>query len=223
MLRSFVVLLLLANGAYFAWSQGLLRDYGFAPTLQGEPQRLEQQLHPEAIRLVKADEAKRVEAAAVAAAVAAARPAECLQATGFDEEQTLVLRRTLETSLPAGSWQLDAVVEPAHWIVYMGKYPNRQALAAKQLELAALNLKIEALKSSALEPGFSLGSYDSQANADAALLALSRRGVRTAKITQEVPDTRAWALKIPAADEPIRNRLDDLRTALAGKTLRSCK
>jgi hypothetical protein len=223
MLKSLVILLLLANGAYLAWSQGLLRDYGFAPTEQGEPQRLEQQLHPEAIRLVKADEAKRVETAAVAAAVAAARPTECLQAAGFDEEQTLVLRRALEASLPPGAWTLDAVLEPPHWIVYMGKYPNRQALAAKQTELAALNLKIEALKSSALEPGFSLGGYDSQANADAALLALSRRGVRTAKVVQEVPDTKAWALKIPAADEPVRSRLDDLRNALAGKALRSCK
>ena len=43
MLRLAVVLLLLANGLYFAWSQGLLQDYGLAPAQQSEPQRLSQQ------------------------------------------------------------------------------------------------------------------------------------------------------------------------------------
>ena len=74
MLRLFVLVLLLANAGYYAWSQNLLAPWGFAPAQQSEPHRVEQQLRPQAIRLVASDEAKRIEAAALAKAP------ECLQA-----------------------------------------------------------------------------------------------------------------------------------------------
>ncbi|KAB7533389.1 SPOR domain-containing protein, partial [Verminephrobacter sp. Larva24] len=43
MLRLAVILLLLANAGYRAWSQGLLRPWGLAPEAQTEPQRMHQQ------------------------------------------------------------------------------------------------------------------------------------------------------------------------------------
>ncbi len=52
MLRTLVLLLLLLNGAYFAWSQGWLRFYGLSPAQQSEPQRLQQQIRPEALQLI---------------------------------------------------------------------------------------------------------------------------------------------------------------------------
>ena len=51
MLRLTVLLLLLANGGYFAWSQGLLLPWGYGPLQQSEPQRLRQQIRPEALRI----------------------------------------------------------------------------------------------------------------------------------------------------------------------------
>lgn len=71
MLRLLVLLLVLANAGYFAWSQGLLTEYGYAPVEQTEPQRLNQQIRPEALRLLSpeaAQEANRPEAVAPAAA-----------------------------------------------------------------------------------------------------------------------------------------------------------
>lgn len=61
MLRSLVLALLLANAGYFAWTRGLLADYGFAPAAQSEPQRLTQQIRPEAMRLLSPDEARQLE------------------------------------------------------------------------------------------------------------------------------------------------------------------
>jgi hypothetical protein len=61
MLRALVLALLLANAGYFAWTRGLLADYGFAPAGQSEPQRLTQQLRPEAMRLLTAEEARQLE------------------------------------------------------------------------------------------------------------------------------------------------------------------
>ena len=52
MLRLAVVLLLLANAGYYAWSQGLLRGWGLAPVDESEPQRMEQQIAPQNLRLL---------------------------------------------------------------------------------------------------------------------------------------------------------------------------
>ena len=59
MLRLFVLLLLLANGLYFAWSEGWLRELGVGPALQTEPQRMGQQIKPEALRILSPEEVRR--------------------------------------------------------------------------------------------------------------------------------------------------------------------
>ena len=51
MVGRLVVLLLVANLAWFAWSQGWLRVLGLAPTAQSEPERLERQVRPESLTL----------------------------------------------------------------------------------------------------------------------------------------------------------------------------
>jgi hypothetical protein len=53
LLRPLVLLLLLANLAFFAWSQGHLRMLGFGPAQQAEPQRLTQQLRPQLLRVLR--------------------------------------------------------------------------------------------------------------------------------------------------------------------------
>jgi hypothetical protein len=219
MLRSFVLILLLANGIYFAWSQGLLKDWGFAPAEVSEPHRLTQQIRPEAIRLLRSDEVRRIETTPVALP----RPPECLVAGGFDEAQTTALRRGLETGLPGGSWEIEATNEPGRWIVYMGRYPNEQALAAKRAELSTLKLTFERLKDPALEPGLSLGTFAAKGDAETALAALSKRGVRTAKVLQERGEPASWLLKLAAVDDALRPRLEELKPFLAGKPLRACK
>ena len=222
-----MLLLLLANGVYFAWAQGLLRGYGFAPAPQSEPQRLAQQLRPEGLRILQPDEVKRMDAAPpvvpTAASPVPASPPECLQAGTFTDIQTAALRTKLQAALPANSWRLDPVVEPARWIVYMGKYPTADALAKKRAELASLNLKFEPLTNPALEIGLSLGGFQTQAAANAALANLNRRGVRTARVVQERAEVRGAVLKLAAVDALLKARLDEIRAVLADKPLRACK
>lgn len=52
MLRLAVLLLLLANAGYYAWSHGLLQGLGLAPAATTEPQRLQQQIDPQNLRLL---------------------------------------------------------------------------------------------------------------------------------------------------------------------------
>ncbi len=219
MLRFTVLFLALVNGAYLAWSEGMLAAWGFAPAATREPERLTQQIRPEAIRVLRADEVRRIEAMPQGVAKAS----ECLLAGGFDEAQSVALRRVLETSLPGGGWEFEAASEPGRWIVYMGKYPNAQALAAKRSELSSLNLKYEPLGNATLEPGLSLGGYASQGEAESALAALARRGVRTAKVLQERAESVSWVLKFAAVDDALRPRVEDLKPLLAGRAFRACK
>ncbi|MDB5874125.1 MAG: hypothetical protein JWQ07_3567 [Ramlibacter sp.] len=216
MLRLIVLLLLLANAAYFAWSQNLLAAWGVAPAQQSEPQRLEQQIRPQAVRVIAGDEARRIEAQA------AAKAPECLQAGPIEDSETAGLKQALEP-WPVGSWSLEASVEPARWIVYMGKYLTADNVSRKKAELRQLGVSFETLSNASLEPGLSLGGYTTEAEATQQLEGLGRRGVHTAKVVRERDEVRGQLLKLPAVDEALRPRLDDLKAALNGKNLRPCR
>lgn len=219
MLRLVVLLLVLLNAAYYAWSHGLLRAYGWAPAEQSEPQRLEQQLRPQAIRILPPEEGRKAEQVALTPP----RPPECLQAGLFDEGQTETLRKVLESLLPSAAWTLETSVEPARWIVYMGKFPNAAALDRKKTELDKMKLRLQPLENTELQLGLSLGRFETQAQAQAELNALQKRGVRTARVVQERGELRQSLLRIPAADEAMKPKLEELKPALGDKSLRSCK
>lgn len=77
MLRALVLLLIAANLAFFAWNQGWLGPMLKPPmSSEREPERMGQQIHPEAVRLLdeKATAAAR-RGAAPERAAAASEPA----------------------------------------------------------------------------------------------------------------------------------------------------
>ena len=219
MLRLTILLLLLANAAYFAWSQGVLAPLGLAPAQQSEPHRLEQQIKPQALRILSSEEARRLETASAAPSAGAQ---ECLQAGLFDEGQVASLKQVLGP-WPPGSWLFEPAVEPAHWIVYMGKYPAAENVSRKKAELRQLGVSFEALSEPSLEPGLSLGGFATEAAATQQLEAVSQRGVRSARVVKERAELRGQVLKFPAVDDRVKPRLEELRAALNGKSLRPCR
>jgi hypothetical protein len=104
----------------------------------------------------------------------------------------------------------------------MGKYPTAEALVKKRAELANMNLKLEALTNPALEIGISLGGFDTQIAANAELVRLNQRGIRTARVVLEHEAAQVSQLKLPAVTEPLKARLESLRPAMAGKAFRKC-
>lgn len=215
MLRLLVLLLLLANAVFYAWSHGYLLAWGQGPVQQSEPQRLAQQLRPEALRLLKPEDVRRIE-------TTAARGPECLATGPLDDAQVAALKVPLE-GWPPGSWAFEPATEPARWIVYMGKYPSAEQVNKKKAELRQLGVSFEPLSNETLEPGLSLGGHASQAAAEAQLATLSERGVRTARVVQERGELRGQRLTLPAVDEVLRPRAEELRAALANKPLRPCR
>lgn len=215
MLRFVVLLLLLANGAYYAWAQGLLQPLGLAPAQQAEPERLARQIRPQALRVLPPEDARQLEPAA------AAKPAECLQALVDDAAATPV--RQALAAWPPGSWTLEPVAEPGRWIVYMGKYPNQDNVEKKKTQLRQIGVAFEPLSNPELEPGLSLGGFGNQADADRQLERLVERGVRTARVVQERAELRGHRLTLAAVDEGLHGRLDALRPALGGRSLQPCR
>lgn len=215
--------LLLANAGYFAWSQGLLAGYGFAPVAQSEPQRLAQQIRPEAMQLLNANEAGPLEMAPATARLTPATAAECLQTGPFSDEQANALRPRLQSSLPAGSWSLENSLEPGRWIIYMGKYASEDALIKKRNELRLRGLSIEPLINPALSPGLSLGHFGSQADADSELAKVAERDVRTARVVMEQPDQRGHWLRLASVDASLLAKLETLKPQLDGKALQACR
>lgn len=213
MLRLLVLLLILANGAYFAWSQGLLAAWGYAPVQQSEPQRLTQQVRPQSIRVLSADELRRLEAGG--------RGLECLVAGPVEEAQLPALKQAL-TTWPAQAWSLEAGAEAGRWIIYMGRYPSPDFVVKKKAELRQLGVSFQSLDTPALEPGISLGGFASEAEAESALEALAGKGVRTARVVQERAELRGQMLRLGAVDDALRARLDELRPMLSGRAWRSC-
>lgn len=238
MLRIALLILLLANAGYFAWSQGALSSLGLAPEQHREPERLQQQLRPETLQLQLPAAEQNASAPAatppVAAAAptpapaeapqepaqAAAGPAQCLQAGIYDDDASDTLRRALVLQLPEGSWKLDAITQPGRWMVYMGKFADNQALEKKRAELVARKLDHDRA-GGALEPGLSLGRFSSEEAATRELTQLVRQGVRSARVVQERPDRHGFILRLPTATPALRAQVEAL-PAFGGKPLRSC-
>lgn len=237
MLRLAVIALLLANAGYYAYTQGWLRSAGLVTTEQAEPQRLQQQIRPETLKVLRAQGATNnptpppAPAAAPAADTAASAPAptaaapadagECLQAGIFDDKQAAALR-TAAAALPPGSWNLEPTPITGRWMIYMGRFDDQDTLDKKRAELRARKVDFDRAGGT-LELGLSLGRFSTEEAAQRGLTALNAQGVRTARVIQERQAATGFILKLPAVTDAQRQQwLATLRPAMAGKTLGSC-
>jgi hypothetical protein len=259
MLRLLVLALVLANAVYLVWAQGLLTAYGFGPVIQAEPERLGQQINPEAIQLLEVNVirpsprsftvAPPPKPAASAPARAASAPAApspappastpgvlqpvrlavappaapvCLQAGLFTERQANAMRPYLQARLAAGSWKFENTAEPVRWIVYMGKYINKDALNRKRALLEQKGVPFQMASGQFFAPGLILGSYRTKADAQAAQNKLSERGIRSARVVAERPEVPSLRLKLPAVDAAQQARVKPFVAQLSGRQLQSC-
>ena len=237
MLRLAVIALLLANAGYYAYTQGWLRSAGLVTPEQAEPQRLQQQIRPETLKVLRAQGATNnptpppAPAAAPAADTTASAPAptaaapadagECLQAGVFDDKQATA-RRTAAASRPQGSWTLGPTPITGRWMIYMGRFDDQDTLDKKRAELRARKVDFDRAGGT-LELGLSLGRFSTEEAAQRGLTALNAQGVRTARVIQERQAATGFILKLPAVTDAQRQRwLATLRPAMAGKTLGSC-
>ncbi len=218
MLRALIALLLLANLAFFAWTQGWLDGVvGVRSTGDREPERLLRQVRPELIRILPPG-------AASANATAGAAATSCLEAGPFGDADVAAAQAAAQTTLPAGSWVTVNTEQPGSWIVYMGRYTSTDALAKKEDELKRRKLSYDVLRDNpTLAPGLALGRFDARGAATQALDRLTQQGVRTARVVELTPASTRHVLRVEKADAALAARLLALQADGLGKGFAACE
>jgi hypothetical protein len=213
MLRLLLILLLLANGLFWAWSQGWLASIGLAPQPQREPQRLALQVAADKLRLLPPIEVPHSNATASASAPLTPAPAaaSALAASGTSCMQTPLMsgaaasaaESALANALPSKPWQrVTGATEGQPFAVAMTGLVG-QALVTKQRELDRLSINHEPLATPAGSVGgLVLGRFATQAQANAALAAFAKQGVRTARVVTLAESSANVRLRIdPVSDD----------------------
>lgn len=237
MLRAIVLVLLLANLGFYAWREGWLAPLhgliGARPEGDREPERLAQQIRPEAVRLIPGEAASTAArapatAAAPAPAVAseasappqAAAPTACLEAGPYGPADATAAEASLKAALPAGGWTRREL-GPTWWVA-MGPYEDAELMAKKRSELRRRGINPD---SSPFRTGGSpvlvISRHDSQAAADSALTAWSERGVRSARVLSV--GIAQVALRVGQADAQTQGVLATLPIdKLRGRSFAAC-
>lgn len=213
MLRALVALLLLANAAVFAWSQGWLGEGSGTHSAGAEAAtRQARQIRPQSVVILSPTSAR-----AAAAAFA------CLEAGPFNAGQLTLAESALQPLLPAGSWTDVRTERPAVWIVYMGKYETTELMARKQAEVTRTKIEFEELRNAPdLEPGLALGRFDSREAADRALAQYAQRGLRSARVVELVPPATSHMLRIEKAGSAVLAQATALRNDALGSGFVAC-
>lgn len=260
MLRLIVLLLFIANLAFYGWTQGWLDAWlPRGPAHEG-PQRLARQVHPERVRIVPlpvqgaageqggpaAQDAAPAEAAGAPAdaasaasspaqagdaalpaspvaslpaaapasgprVAAAAGPGLCLEAGPYNTAERSQVETRLRAALTAAVWTVETVERPGSWLLYMGPYPDADLMARKKDELRKLGIAFQDQRTPpTLAPGLALGRFDERKAADAALLRLTDRGVRSARVITLRAPQPGYVLRFAQADAALRAGLADL-------------
>lgn len=232
-MRRLVAALLLLNLALLGWLVLSSRS----DQDEREPLRLQQQVHPEQVRVLSssedsADTAQGVTpdtqaegASAVPAGMGAstaagglgavkgavtALNAVCLEAGPFSEDELPAAEAALAAALPPGTWRRQTLKPAAAYLVYLGRFQDQRTAERRLQEVRQRGLQAElARELPALEPGLVFSRHPQQAQAEAALAELqAARGPRLARV---VPTSEATAVLLR-----VERPTDDVRGRIAG-------
>lgn len=223
MLRSLFLVLLLVNGLLFAAYKGLF-DTG--SDREREPERLQRQHQPALVQVLnpRAVEAAMAAASAARAASAALAAPSCVETGALSAAEAAAADRSLrELGLAPNAWQALRHETGGAWMVYMGRYPDRELLQRKLAELRRRKVDgKEVADNPELQPGINLGRFDDVQAARAALAQMAQQGVRTARVVTLREAQTVTVLRLPAADGALRTRLAALPLP-GGRGFVACK
>lgn len=199
MLRALLILLLAANAAFFAWTQGWLDTItGLRAQGDREPERLQQQQHPERLTLVSPQNAKALQTRA------------CLELGPVDGNEAL---RGLQAQLDkagvaAGEWQDIASEVAGVWAVATIKFPNKEFQTRKEETYKRLKISYEYLSGPADEmPSMLLSRHASEKAAADQVEALSQRALKGLRVLPLQAPKAQHLLRFAQADGGLQARL----------------
>ena len=231
MLRAVLVLLLVANGLFLGWTRGWLGFAWPAPgESQREPERLNAQVRPERLVLLRPDAARAAASApraaptslastaaapASAASAAAVLATQCLEAGPFTADQLVAANQALaRVGVDLATLaELPMPVAAPSWLVFAGRFADtaarRTRLQAWQRQGVPVPQLLDAPRE--LAPGLVFSRHPSQGDADSALAALKARYPAVAGLARVVqgPESavRLSRLRMAAAPTAAAQRL----------------
>jgi hypothetical protein len=218
MLRALVVILLLANAGFFAWTQGWLDSVvGARAAGDRDTQRLAQQVRPDTVRLLPTQEPPRPKPVT-----------RCLEAGPFDATEVSAAEAALAASPAAsalvGRFSRLSTETPGVWIIAVGRAAPHEAQLKKLAELKRLDIAVEVVKpASGVDEMLSIGKFDSLAAAKAALEPFAARGVHTGRVVEISPASEVIQLRVDNATPPEATALEALPAGTAGKGFVNCE
>jgi len=218
------LLLLLANLGFFAWI------YFGAGRASDEPQLMEQQLNPQAIRLLRADQVAALAAERTKQAPERVKSppkvalAACLELGAFGLGDAVRVQQALEPLGLGSRLSQRRAEEVASYWVFMPPQRNRQAANQKAAELRKLGVEDFFIVQE--DPNFrfaiSLGVFKTEEAARARLAELRTKGVRTARVGPRETSVQKVYFAVRDVPDALASRLNDLRQSFAGSELKDC-
>jgi hypothetical protein len=209
-MRTAFFLLLLANAVFFAF-----HFFGDA-LFPGESNLLQQQIRPEAIKLL--------DPAEVAKTAKRERTVACIEWGAFGSGDLARADEAAAALQPGSKLVQRRVEDTATWWVFMPPQGSRQAAAIKTAELKRLGVDEFFILQD--DPKFrfaiSLGIFRTREAASNRLEQLRAKGVRTAQVGARDTQVQKTWLQARDAPESVTARLNELRQQFPGSEVREC-
>jgi hypothetical protein len=223
-MRALLILLVLANLLFFGAKQGW---FGQVMPQTAEPQRLQAQLAPTAVKVLSASEA----AAAVSAQAikpvaspppAAAAPNACLEWGPFSTADAQKAAGTLAGLNLGAKLTRTQREETASHMVLMGPFVERPETERKAAEVRRLGVNDVAVIENVQGRFVSLGVFSSQQGAQARLTEVRGKGVNSARVVERGTTMTREIFQVRDADSALEAKLRGLSTQMNGAAWASC-
>ena len=215
-MRLFVLILLLANLAFYGWAQ-------YVPEMSSpEAQLLAQQINPDSIRLLSATQAAARKSEPPKPA--ASKTVSCMEWNGFGLDEIARAQEVLLLVSPGVKVTERKTEEATGWWIYLPPQANRQGAVQKVDELKRLG--IEQLFIVQEDPKFRfaiyLGVFRSEEAAKIKMEQLQDRGVRTARIGPRPTPVVRISLQLREVLESARPKVIELAKEFPGTAFQDC-
>jgi hypothetical protein len=226
--RTVFFLLLFANLGFLAWT------YFGADHASTEAQLMEQQLNPQAIQLLSAEQlavlaAERAKQQASERAKPPPPPpkaavAACLELGAFSPGEVRRVQQALEPLALGARLSQRRAEEIANYWVFMPPQGSRQAANRKSAELRKLGVEdfFIVQEDPKFQFAISLGVFKTEEAAQARLAELRTKGVRTARVGPRETSVQKVYFIVREVPEALASRLNELRQGFPGSELREC-
>jgi hypothetical protein len=214
--RTFFLLLVLGNVAFFAWSR-----YIAPADASADPLPLERQIEPDKLKVIAPSELPPVSARPASASTVALK---CLEWGSFTLADAPQAEKALEPLALGARLAQRRTEEAAGWWVFIAPQGSRPGALKKAGELKALAVDDYFIvqDEGPYRWALSLGVFRTEEAAQARLAALRGLGVRSAQIgARETTVPKVW-LQVKGVDGALHARLKDAARSIEGSELREC-